>query len=318
MKFDESHAKPGHLHRLRLNTPQGSSAAAPVWLHMCIHHEETSQFLMEDEALDDIIVSAMVAMETRSRILARPNGVMVLIKAMHLREGARPEHFAAVRLWVDAKRIVSTREEDIDAVVEMRERIEAGGGPATTGAFLVELIGSIYADIEPYIDEMEDQLGDFDERIAAHDAGDVLCDKLGGVRRRIAAFLHHLSPQKTVLETLMASKCSLLSEDDHHMLVEHHDTLVRFAETLGELRERTRILDDQVNRIQAGRIERISFLFAVVAAIFLPITFLTGLFGVNLGGIPMAESPYSFAGFAALCVAIIGFIVFAFRKRGLL
>lgn len=252
MKSDETHTNPGHLHRLRLNAPEGSSGAAPAWLHMCIHHEETSQFLMDDEVLDEIIVSAMVAMETRSRILERPNGVMVLIKAMHLRDGAKPEHFAAVRLWVDAHRIVSTREEDIDAVVEMRERIEAGGGPATTGTFLTELIGSIYAGIEPYIDEMEDQLGDFDERIAAHDAGDVRCDDLGRVRRRIAAFLHHLSPQKAVLETLMTSKCSFLSEDDHHMLVEHHDTLVRFTETLGELRERTRILDGAVRSQSPG------------------------------------------------------------------
>lgn len=308
---------PGYLHRLELALPEHAEAPPPEWLHMCIRHRETSQFLMEDEHLDEIIVSAMVAPETRSRIVLRGNGVMVLLKAMHLREGADPEHFAAVRLWIDKNRIISTREEDIDAILQMRELIEAGKGPQTTGQFLAGLIGSVYRDLGPLVEELEDQLHELDQRLASNDADDLFCGNLGKLRRRIAAFLHQLTPHKAVLESLMNSKCSFFSEVDHFLFVEHHDTLSRFLETLDDLRDRGRIADDQINRIQAGRIERINFLFTMVATIFLPISFLTGLFGVNLQGIPFSQNESAFVVFCVVCIAVVGLTLWAFRRRGL-
>jgi zinc transporter len=48
--------------------------------------------------------------------------------------------------------------------------------------------------------------------------------------------------------------------------------------------------------------------------IFLPLGFLTGLLGINIGGLPAENHPYAFWIFTALCVLLAGLLVFAFKK----
>ena len=62
---------------------------------------------------------------------------------------------------------------------------------------------------------------------------------------------------------------------------------------------------DEVDARTAERANRILLLFAVVGAVFLPLTFLTGLLGVNLAGIPGAEDPASFAMLAGILAALL-------------
>lgn len=76
----------------------------------------------------------------------------------------------------------------------------------------------------------------------------------------------------------------------------------RVVEELDGVRERLMSLRAHLDSIHAARIGRNGYVLSVVAAIFLPLGFLTGLFGVNLGGIPGASSP---GGFFLLSAALV-------------
>ena len=91
--MDTARKSPGFLHLLPLK-------GGGEWLHMCIRHKETSTYLMDEVALDDLIVDALMEEDTRSRLRVRDEGIMVLLKAMHLRgeDMARPEDMISMRL----------------------------------------------------------------------------------------------------------------------------------------------------------------------------------------------------------------------------
>jgi zinc transporter len=57
------------------------------------------------------------------------------------------------------------------------------------------------------------------------------------------------------------------------------------------------------------------YLLSVVAAIFLPLSFLTGLLGINVGGIPGAESKLGFIVFIILLVIIVAIQIWYFKKK---
>ncbi len=109
---------------------------------MCIRHRETPEYLMEKVALDDLIVDALVEEDTRSRIRVLPDGIMVLLKAMHLRgeDMARPEDMVSMRIWLGKDKVITTREADVDPILEIASRLVQGGGPDTPSAFLADLI----------------------------------------------------------------------------------------------------------------------------------------------------------------------------------
>ncbi len=82
----------------------------------------------------------------------------------------------------------------------------------------------------------------------------------------------------------------------------------RPVEELDATRDRLASLRSHVDSLHAARIGRQGFVLSVVAAIFLPLGFLTGLFGVNVAGMPGIDTPWAFAvlavGSAAIGVAL--------------
>jgi zinc transporter len=78
-------------------------------------------------------------------------------------------------------------------------------------------------------------------------------------------------------------------------LREEADRVVRYVEDLDSARERAAVTQEElVNRV-SEQINSRTYVLSVAAAIFLPLGFLTGLFGINVGGIALAENPSGFS-----------------------
>lgn len=282
-------------------------------MHMCIRHSETSNYLMDHVALDNLIVAALLEEDTRSRIRVRDDGIMVLLKAIRVdgQDMPRPEDMVSMRLWLTPTTVISTREADVDPVLEIAARLSAGAGPATPSNFFADLVDEHLDGVERFVEQIEDDTNQIGA-IVAQDEVDTACPKMSDAATRISGFLRHLGPQRQVLETLSELRHEVLEDRDRLRLDDALTRLLRLIETLQDLRERIDILNHQVGRIQDRRLNRSSYIFAAVATIFLPLSFLTGLFGVNLMGLPFSESPKGFWALAAICVAIVATVLSVF------
>ena len=194
--MDTARKSPGFLHLLPLK-------GGGEWLHMCIRHKETSTYLMDEVALDDLIVDALMEEDTRSRLRVRDEGIMVLLKAMHLRgeDMARPEDMISMRLWLTPDRVISTREADVDPILEIARRLAKGDGPATPGAFLADLVEEHLDEVETQVEMIEDDATRIAQMIGSHKL-EFACPNMADTETRISGFLRHLAPQRPVLATL--------------------------------------------------------------------------------------------------------------------
>lgn len=80
------------------------------------------------------------------------------------------------------------------------------------------------------------------------------------------------------------------------------------------MRERAAVLYDQLSDKRAEEMNRHMLVLSVVAAVFLPLSLLTGLLGINVGGIPGASSQLGFLAVCILMVAILAFELWLFRR----
>lgn len=292
------------------------SSVKMSWLHMCASHNATSDHLTRVSKLDEPVVQALLLKETRSRVAVRGSGALVILKAMHRLEGASPDDMVGLRLWVDRERVITVRERDIDAVNEIRMRIEEGVGPNSTGEFLAELFERIYAEIEPHIEALEDSVGELDEQVS-RGMLEHACASLADMGHSAIAFLRHLSPQKAALDTLIGSGLELLSPRDVERMVESRDRLTRLLEALHEVRDRGTIINEQIVRIQDIELNRSVYKFSLAATIFLPLSFLTSLFGVNLGGIPGVRNDAAFWVLLTACLVFLTLSILISKRRRL-
>jgi zinc transporter len=86
------------------------------------------------------------------------------------------------------------------------------------------------------------------------------------------------------------------------------------TEELEAVRERAALLHEQLTDLRSEQVDSRSLVIAVFAFIFLPLTFITGLLGMNVEGIPYANEPWAFWGVVAFCL-VVGAIVLAWFVR---
>lgn len=284
-----------------------------LWLHMCAIHPDTREYLNNESGLDELVINALLAEETRPRILVRKEGVMVILRAMNMHNKETPEDMISLRMWIESKRVITTRRRDILAIEDVKRAIEQDKGPKTSGEFLTMITNRVYARMEKHIENLEDCVSRVEEFVALRNIDDVT-ENIGQIRIRTATFRRYITPQKKVLEELIKAKFSWLSEENIKHLVESHDRVTRYIETLNDIRDRAQIINDEIDKFNDAKLNSMTYMFSVAATIFLPLSFLTGLMGINIGGMPGIDRTEAFWIFTILCIIIAALQIIIFRK----
>jgi len=289
----------------------------PLWLHLERHDPDVQRWLATDAGVPDGVARALLEEDTRPRCVVRPDGVLLILRGINLDPSARHEETIAVRLWVTADRVLSLRRYRIMAVNDLREALERGEGPVTVADLVMRIVERLTARMIPEIDEMEESLVRF-EVDALGDGGAVDRERLSAIRRRALVLHRYLAPQRDALVEFRRSAGERLANLDPLDFLETIDRVTRLVEDLDALRSRAAIVEDGLALKVAERMNRNMYWLSIVATVFLPIGFITGLLGVNVGGIPGADAPWAFAGLVAALAVLIGVEVWIMRRMRLL
>jgi zinc transporter len=284
-----------------------------IWVHLDRRVEKVRRWLHEDAGVDPIVAEALLAEETRPRMLKLGDSLLVILRGVNLNPGADPEDMISIRLWFEAGRIISLRGQRLLAVEDIRQSIAGVGKPQTPGELLPELAARLVDRMGPVIDEIDDQIDALEAEILEDQTADART-KLGAVRRRAIALRRYLSPQRDVLARLSAEMFSWLNDQHRARLREVADRVTRYVEDLDAARERAAVSQEELANRLSGQMNRTMYVLSLVAALFLPLGFITGLLGINVGGIPGTENRLAFAT-VCLIIAIIAVLQLWFFRR---
>ena len=145
----------------------------------------------------------------------------------------------------------------------------------------------------PVIDELVDRGRSSRGRVVTAHSAELRGD-LGKVRREAISLRRYLAPQRDVMARLTMEQASCLASDHKALLREISDRTTRFVEDLDAARERAGVVQDELNSLISDQMNRTMYLLTVVAAVLLPPSLITGLLGINVGGVPGTDNPLSF------------------------
>lgn len=284
-----------------------------VWQHIDLSEPSTRLWLEQDAGLESAVLDVLTAEETRPRSFRVKDGLLVVLRGVNMNPGHNSEDMVSIRLWIEKNRILSVRRRPIMSAQDIRHDLENGQGPRNSGEFLTELIDKMANRIGDFVNGLEDELSDAEERLEVMEPKELRA-MLGSVRRQIAAVRRYMAPQRDALDRLNHVETTILDERDRQRLREESDRVSRYLEDLDLARERAVVLQEafmtQIAQQQNSRMYALS----IVTAIFLPLGFLTGLLGINIGGMPGAENPSAFWIFVAGLTVIIGFQIWILKK----
>jgi len=285
-----------------------------VWVHMDANHPDTKSWLeKEAQYLDSFIVEALLADETRPRMTQVGDGVLLILRGVNLNKDANPEDMVSIRLWVDQYRIISIRRRRLKAIWDIDEKIRAGKPPGDSGHFVCMLISRLFERMEPVLSELDELTDNIEEQVLEN-ADTSLRDGIVNVRKKAILYRRYMAPQRDAIGQLRMSDIVWVEDAHKRHLQESYNHVTRYVEDLDAIRERAQIVKDELANILSDRLNKNTYVLSVVAAIFLPLGFLTGLLGINVGGIPGADNGSAFWLFCGILVAVVAVQVFIFKK----
>lgn len=269
------------------------AAEGPLWLHLNRHADDSRRWLTKSREVSAADRDALLAEETRPRLLINERRLLLILRGVNLNPGADPEDMVSIRVWINAERIISLRGPQLLAVLDIRKSLDNGGGPRSTGQWLAQLTEGLTERMAPVLDDIADALDGVEDELLTRTGPD-LRSTLASRRRQAIALRRFLAPQREVLQRLYANPPDWLDDLDKGRIRESADRLNRFVEDLDALRERAMVTQEELNTRAAERMNRNMYLLALVTAVFLPLGFVTGLLGMNVAGLPGTEYPRAF------------------------
>lgn len=275
-----------------------------LWLHFDRSYEDSKACIDTMVSLDEHILECLLAEETRPRCQEYPNGLLIILRGVNTNPGSDPEDMVSIRIYIEKDLIVSVRARKLLAVHDIRETLEGSCGPKTPGEFVVRLTCSLLSRIDPFIQNLEDAMDDVEERFLMQD-DQALRNEIVNNRTQAIMLRRYISPQREAINRLLSLTNALISEQDKTILREAADHLTRYIETLDVIRERSIILQDEIMNRTSDKLNRNTYALTIVATIFLPLGFLTGLLGINVAGIPGGENKMAFTIVSGLMLLLV-------------
>jgi len=292
----------------------GLDVNKPHWLHFDFTLPSTKSWLENESQLPTVVANALLDEETRPRATPLNDGVLISLRGVNLAPNSDPEDMVSIRLWFTKDKVISTRRRTLLSTKDIATDFDSGRGPRKPAEFISLLTEHLISRMSNTIYEIEENISEIEEKIITSSTH-CLRNELSATRRQIISLRRYLWPQREAMAQLLNDKITLFSAEEKIQLRESTDHLIRFIEDLDSIKDRAIVCQEELNNTLAEQMNNRMFVLSMVAAIFLPLGFLTGLLGINVGGIPGAENNNAFGIFIVLLTVIIALQIWLFKKK---
>ena len=285
-----------------------------LWIHFDYSSPQAIDWITNKSNIDSIAIDALLTEETRPRTTILDDSLLIALRGVNLEPKSKPEDMISIRLFITPTLIISTRKRDLLTIKEIADNLKKGVGPKSSSEFLIELTYRIIERMEDIIDNIEDRADQLEENII--NSSDLKYrNEILAIRRESIVLRRYLFPQKEAMNKLYHDKITWINEYERLELRETNDQLMRHIEELDTIRDKVALIQEELSNMLSDQMNKKMYVLSIISAIFLPLTFLTGLLGINIGGIPGAQSDNAFLIFSLMLVAIVSIQYIIFKKK---
>ena len=312
-RFDGA-AGGGEIALGEVGSPTGSRAGFD-WVHLLGESAEVMDWLAR-APVDALSHAALTAEETRPRCTVHGQIVLLNLRGVNLSPGAEPEDMVSLRCHISERLVITYQRRPLYAVRDVIAGLGPGLCPSSPGDLLARVALRLADRAEPVVAALNERIDDLEE-LVLDGVSAVERRALADVRRESIVLRRYMFPQRDALTTFEIEDLDWLHGPDRSRLREAAERVTRLGEELDAIRDRAQVVHDEIVDMRAEAMNRQMLVLSVVAAVFLPLGLITGLLGINVGGIPGAGVGWAFWAVCGFLLAVTGFQLWLFRRMGL-
>ncbi|HET9699634.1 MAG TPA: CorA family divalent cation transporter [Burkholderiales bacterium] len=277
-------------------------SGAVTWLHLNASRGSVLRWLQAEGDVPAAARAVLEERESRPRMEPMGEGMLVVINDFVFGEEGDPDDVATLWGFVTPARLLTARFHPLRTPDRLRS--EARSGLALRGAmdllsalleYQIEAIGRLVLDLATRADHIEDRI------LRDITAGQRV--ELGLIRRGAARLRRHFRPQRAALQKLLAHPPTWLQAADLDRLRSVTDDLAYFTDEAEHQQERAKFLQEELGSRDSQAMGRNLYMLTLYTVVFMPMTLISGIFGMNVAGLPGTEGAGSFWWVMGLIVA---------------
>ncbi|MCX8280515.1 magnesium transporter CorA [Phyllobacterium sp. 0TCS1.6C] len=286
------------------------------WRNYTLVDARARRNLQSDESLPATIRDALLSPGDQFQISYDEGWMFGELPDLQHEHYGDPRELGYFRFAFNGTQFLSGRKHPLQAVDDTKRAIQTGKLKPARPLELFNAIFRRFLDLlRIEITSLSATLDSIEDRIVGENwQGER--ERLVPVRRQIVVFHRYLSAATALFRDIDHADRRSFPEDIDDLI----EDLSRRAVTLhgeGEqLQRRARLLQDELLAKMTDRSNRLLYILSVMTAVLLPTTVISGLFGMNTGGLPFAESSRGFAIVSFVALAVSLFVFLAVRKIG--
>ncbi len=280
------------------------------WLHLQSDMPD-SEALLASLSLPEWVKDCILDPESRPKAIISEKGLYLCLRGINKNPGAEPDDMVSLRLWLTESMLVSARKTDrrLLSVFDAHNKLEQNDGATHVSELLCHLVERIADRISEFVNSLEDDVSVYESNVATN-TGSVDRLELNKLRKQLASIKRFLAPQRDALEAIYRAK-KIFSDEQIFYIREQSDRITRYVEDIDLAKERTMLLQEEMRNQVAEQHGLRMYVLSLVTAVFLPLSFLTGVFGMNVGGLPGLENSEAFV-WVVLMMATIAMLIAGF------
>lgn len=271
-----------------------------VWIRLYL--EKAKPLLKKIKAISSAQAELLCQEETRPRTLVMQDALIAVVRGLNVMGEAPLEDMPSIRGWFGSHLMVTVQRRPVLVLDELVLNFQNGNGSTSVPDFLFGLLEGITLQVSDEVCRIDDELDQAEDALTGSEIN-INAFNLKALRRKVIMLRRHLLPQREAIVRIPVEKLSWLNESHAGKVREILEANIRILEDLDAERERATVLSEERFTIAQEQLNTRMYILAVIAVIFLPLSFVTGLLGVNLGGIPGNSFKY---GFEILCILLLG------------
>ena len=287
-----------------------------LWLHLDYTQPQAQQWIQQSQ-LPDIEKDSLINDRDRPRLNQTKDGFFLALRGVNIDKNAQgkpSDNMLSIRGYFTKNLIITTSNKPVVAISRIAAHIEGGFGPTSIGNFILSLCDHLASHKMKIIDTLDEQLTELEDQVMT-DSDVNLRNNIAVLRRETVKLRHYVTPQRDALAKLITIETPLLSLADRQKIHEVNEKINHALDDLNAIRERANVTQEELMSLQSETLNQRLYFLSLITTVFLPLGFLTGLFGVNLDGIPGAEDHLSFSIFCGLLVGVLILQLALFYRR---
>ncbi|HEY4031148.1 MAG TPA: CorA family divalent cation transporter [Caulobacteraceae bacterium] len=285
-----------------------------VWLHFDQAGPGTRAWIEQTPYVPDAAKAMLLGGDSHMRIEPAGSGLTGVVGDLHHEFSQRSDHLDVLRFYLDSDRLISARREPLTAIDKLQRSLGEGLKMERPVGLLAQFLHHVTDTLGDIMLELSDDLDKLEEEVLDGGRVNDAAERLNRVRKVAARLRRHMAPQQHALLGLMARLPGWIDDNQANLLRTAIERLGALGHDLDLVQERSRLLQEQHSARLMEQTNRNLYILSIATVLALPPTLMTGIFGMNLGGLPGMQSPMGFWWGLAGMAAVVGLCLVVLRR----